>query len=127
MRIIKYRHLHIYTSNISFSDVPFTIIVPKIDVAAVEPERLGEFLLEHLVPGVALNTFHVEDVFGNLNRHQVVFEQLNGLNESQWTINGAKVLRTAVLGSRLSAIFIDGVLGDRKAAFSKRNIQEANR
>lgn len=98
-----------------------------MDVVAVEPDRLAEFLLEHLVPGVALSTFHEEDVFGNLNRHQVVFEQLDGLNESQWTLNGAKVLRTAVLGNRLSAIFIDGVLGDRKAAFSKRNIQEANR
>lgn len=98
-----------------------------MDAAVVEPERLAEFLLEHLVPGEALSTFHQEDVFGNMNHHQVVFEQLNGLNESQWTLNGAKVLRTAVLGSRLSAIFIDGVLGDRKAAFSKRNIQEANR
>lgn len=96
-------------------------------MTAVEPDRLAEFLLEHLVPGEALSTFHVEDVFGNLNRHQVVFEQLNGVNESQWTLNGAKILRTAVLGSRLSAIFIEGVLGDRKAAFSKRNIQEANR
>lgn len=101
-------------------------MVPKIDAEHIEPERCAEFLLEHLVPGVALSTFNDEDVYGNLNGHAIVFEPLqNGQNESQWLLNGVKVLRTAVLGGRLSAVFIDGVLGgDRKAAFAKRNIQE---
>lgn len=112
---------------IFFSDVPFTIIVPKIDIKNIETERLKEFLLEHLVPGVACSTFNEEDIYGNLNKHEIVFEKLDKVNESQWTLNGFKILRTAVLNDKLSAIFIDGVLGDRKAAFSKRNIHETNR
>lgn len=84
-------------------------------------------MLEHLVPGVAFSTFNEEDLYGNLNKHKIVFEKLDTVNESQWTLNGFKILRTAVLNDKLSAIFIDGVLGDRRTAFSKRNIQEANR
>lgn len=83
-------------------------------------------MLEHLVPGVAFSTFNEEDVYGNLNKHKIVL-RLSTVNESQWTLNGFKILRTAVLNDKLSAIFIDGVLGDRRTAFSKRNIQEANR
>lgn len=108
------------------SDLPFTIVVPKIDADHIELDRCSEFLLEHLVPGVALSTFNDEDVYGNLNGNPIVFQLLqNGQNESQWLLNGVKVLRTALLGSRLSAVFIDGLLGgDRKSAFAKRNIQE---
>lgn len=107
--------------------MPFTIIVPKVDIQTIEKERLTEFLLEHLVPGVAFSTFNEEDVYGNLNKHEIVFEKMDQVNESQWTLNGFKILRTAVLNDRLSAIFIDGILGDRRTAFSKRNIHETNR
>lgn len=126
---IYYRTKRTNIKKISFifSDVPFTIIVPKVDINTIETERLKEFMLEHLVPGVAFSTFNEEDVYGNLNKHKIVFEKLDTVNESQWTLNGFKILRTAVLNDKLSAIFIDGVLGDRRTAFSKRNIQEANR
>lgn len=115
-------------------DLPFTIIVPKLDTDQIHPDRrTAAFLLEHLIPGVAFSTFDDEDEYGNLVGHRIAFAKLHGQNESQWTLNGVRILRTAVLGSRLSAIFIDGSLpqvvsggeeADPKAAFAKRNIQE---
>lgn len=79
------------------------------------------------MPGEALNTFNEDDVYGNGNKHEIVFKQVDKINESLWTLNGFKILRTAILNDKCSIIFIDGVLGDRKAAFSKRNIQENNK
>lgn len=49
-----------------------------------------------------------------------------GSKESVWTINLVKILRTERVKDNLSVIYIDGYLGDRKNAFSKRNIQEKN-
>lgn len=93
----------------------------------MEKERLKEFLLEHLIPGEALNMFNEDDVFGNCNKHEIVFKRIDKSNESLWALNGHTILRTAILNDKSSVIFIDGVLGDRKAAFSKRNIQENNK
>lgn len=95
---------------------------------SVEKERLREFLLEHLVPGEALHTFNEEDVYGNCNKRPIAFKYVDKDNESQWTLNGFKILRTAILNEKSSVIYIDGILGDRKATtFSKRNIQETNK
>lgn len=84
-------------------------------------------MLEHLIPGEAFITFNDEDVYGNANKHEIVFKKLDKVNESMWTLNGFKIMRTAALTDKLSLIFIDGMLGDRKAGFAKRNIQETNR
>lgn len=83
--------------------------------------------MEHLIPGEAFNTFNEEDIYGNCNQHEIVFKHVNKGNESIWTLNGFTILRTAVLNEKSSVIYIDGVLSDRKAGFSKRNIQETNR
>lgn len=112
---------------IYYTETPFTIVAPKVDIKTIEKERLKEFLFEHLVPGEALNTFNEDDVYGNCNKHEIVFKQIDNINESLWTLNGFKILRTAILNDKSSVIFIDGILGDRKAAFSKRNIQETNK
>lgn len=88
---------------------------------------MSEFLLEHLIPGKAFDTFNEEDIYGNANKHPIIFKSVKNMNESQWTINGLKILRTTQVNDKLSAIYLDGFLGDRKGAFSKRNIQEHNR
>ena len=112
---------------------PFTFIVPKIDIKTIESDKesltLSDsiFMLEHIIPGVAFSTFNEEDLYGNMNGHDIVFEKLDTVNESKWTLNGFKILRTEVIDEMVSFIYIDGVLGDRKAPFSKRNIQETNR
>lgn len=98
--------------------------MPTIDVEHIEPNRVAQFLLEHLVPGVALNTFTSTDIYGNLNHNPIALAKMDIPNEHQWTLNGIEILSTDVLSSRLSAVFIDGILGDHKITFTKRNIQE---
>lgn len=107
--------------------MPFTIIIPKVNIKTIENERLKEFLFEHLIPGKALSVFNEDDVYGNCNKHEICLKKLKHVNESTWTVNGLKVIRTATLTSGSAAIHIDGVLSDRKMLFSKRNIQETNR
>ncbi len=107
--------------------MPFTIIIPKVNIKTIEKERLKEFLFEHLIPGKALSVFNEDDVYGNCNKHEICLKKLKHVNESTWTVNGLKVIRTATLTSGSAIIHIDGVLSDRKMLFSKRNIQETNR
>lgn len=104
--------------------MPFIIVVPQIDAKQIEPNRMFEFLLEHLLPGDAKDTFIDGGVCGNMNHNQIVFEKLRK-NENQWTMNGMRMLRTVVLNNLLTAVYIDGILGDDlKNSFAKRNIQE---
>lgn len=108
-------------------ELPYTLIAPKIDVKLIEKERLREFLLEHVVPGEALHIFNEEDVYGNCNKRPIAFKYVDKITESQWMLNGLKIMRTSIINERCSVIYVDGVLGDRKATFSKRNIQETNK
>uniref|UniRef100_A0A1B0CV68 Putative rap1-gtpase-activating protein rap1gap n=1 Tax=Lutzomyia longipalpis TaxID=7200 RepID=A0A1B0CV68_LUTLO len=109
-------------------DVPFTIIVPKVDTKSVDKDRLREFLLEHIIPGIAFQTFTDDDVYGNGNYHKLAFTKLQKDDEMQWFINGVKILRMEIINERMSVIFIDGFLGDKRSTtYSKRNIQETNR
>lgn len=58
------------------SDIPFTLIVPKIDVRTIEKPRLKEFMLEHMVPGRVFDNYADEEnssSFGNGNGHKIVF------------------------------------------------------
>uniref|UniRef100_A0A1A9VH77 FAS1 domain-containing protein n=1 Tax=Glossina austeni TaxID=7395 RepID=A0A1A9VH77_GLOAU len=59
-------------------DIPFTLIIPKIDVRTIEKPRLKEFMLEHMIPGRVFNTYADEDnsSFGNSNGHKIVFRKL---------------------------------------------------
>ncbi|GAB0093513.1 uncharacterized protein DMENIID0001_086630 [Sergentomyia squamirostris] len=109
-------------------DIPFTIIVPKVDTKSVDKDRLREFLLEHIIPGIAFQTFTDDDVYGNGNYHKLIFTKLQKDDEMQWFINGVKILRMEIINERMSVIFIDGLLGDKRSTtYSKRNIQETNR
>lgn len=108
-------------------DLHFTVVVPSADISTINKERLKEFIFEHLIPGEAFTTFNEEDVYGNSNNHLVKFTHLNKNNESIWTLNDFKILRTAVLNKQCSVIYIDGVLGDKRTLFSKRNIHDNNR
>ncbi|XP_059617960.1 uncharacterized protein LOC132262650 [Phlebotomus argentipes] len=109
-------------------DIPFTIIVPKVDTKSVDKDRLKEFLLEHIIPGIAFQTFTDDDVYGNGNYHKLIFTKLQKDDEMQWFINGVKILRMEIINERMSVIFIDGLLGDKRSTtYSKRNIQETNR
>lgn len=109
------------------SDTPFTIIVPKVDTTAVPKDRQKEFVLEHMVPGVAFLSFSEDDVYGNELLHKIEFTREQADGQMMWSINGVKILRMEIINERLSVIFIDGVLGDKKGTFAKRNIQETNR
>ncbi|XP_055712868.1 uncharacterized protein LOC129807546 [Phlebotomus papatasi] len=109
-------------------DIPFTIIVPKVDTKSVDKNRLREFLLEHIIPGIAFQTFTDDDIYGNGNYHKLMFTKLQKDDEMQWFINGVKILRMEIINDRMSVIFIDGLLGDKRSTtYSKRNIQETNR
>lgn len=108
-------------------DIPFTIIVPKVDAKTVDKERLKEFILEHIVPGVAFQSFSEDDVYGNENLHKVEFTRQQADGQMTWSINSVKILRMEIINDKMSVIFIDGVLGDKKGTFAKRNIQETNR
>lgn len=111
----------------SVVDLQFTVVVPNVDIATIEKSQIKEFIFEHLIPGEAFNTFNEEDVYGNCNNHAIKFTHLGKSNESVWTLNGFKILRTSVLNKQCSVIYVDGVLGDKKSLFSKRNIQDSNR
>lgn len=101
--------------------------MPSVDIATIDKDRLREFIFEHLILGEAFNTFNEEDVYANGNKHAIKFTHLGKFNESIWTLNDLKILRTAVLNKQCSVIYIDGVLGDKKTLFSKRNIHDNNR
>lgn len=109
-------------------DVPFTVIVPSVDIASIGREELREFVQEHLIIGEAFSTFNEDDVYGNCNNRALKFTHMgNKFNESVWTLNDRNITRTAVLNKHCSIIYIDGVLGDKKTLFSKRNIHDNNR
>lgn len=109
------------------TEIPFTIIVPKVDAKNVDKERLKEFILEHLVPGIAFQAFNEDDVYGNANHHKLDFAKQQKDGQMLWSINNVKILRMEIINDKMSVIFIDGILGDKKGTFSKRNIQETNR
>lgn len=108
-------------------DLEFTVVVPSVDISTINKDRLKEFIFEHLIPGKAFTTFNEEDLYGNTNNHLIKFTHLNKYNESIWALNDLKILRTAVLNKQCSVIYIDGVLGDKRTLFSKRNIHDNNR
>ncbi|XP_055376578.1 uncharacterized protein LOC129608849 [Condylostylus longicornis] len=103
-------------------DVPFTIIVPKIDVASIEKTRLKDLALEHLIPGIAFGEFNTDELYGNMHGHKIQFNHV----DLRWTLNGLKVIQKIKFNENLTVIFVDGILADKKSAFSKRNIQEHN-
>lgn len=109
------------------TDLQFTVVIPPVDISTINKERLKEFIFEHIIPGEAFTTFNEEDLYGNSNNHLIKFTHLNKFNESIWTLNDHKILRTAVLNKQCSAIYVDGVLGDKRTLFSKRNIHDNNR
>ncbi|KAH8281613.1 hypothetical protein KR054_001771 [Drosophila jambulina] len=115
------------------SDIPYTLIVPKIDVRSIEKPRLKEFMLEHLVPGRIFDSYSTvsgkeepEESFGNGNGHKIVFRKLEKSHNNVWLLNGQQILHKLRINENLMAIAIDGYLGDRKSPYSKRNIQETN-
>lgn len=108
-------------------DLGFTVVIPTVDISTINKDRLKEFIFEHLIPGEAFTTFNEEDLYGNSNNHVIKFTHLSKYNESIWTLNDFKILRTAVLNKQCSVIYIDGVLGDKRTLFSKRNIHDNNR
>lgn len=93
----------------------------------MDKERLKEFILEHMVPGIAFQSFSEDDIYGNANRHKVEFGKQQKDGQMLWSINNVKILRMEIINERMSVIFVDGVLGDKKGTFAKRNIQETNR
>lgn len=102
--------------------------MPNVDIASIDREKLREFILEHLVIGEAFSTFNEDDVYGNCNKRAVRFTHMGDkFNESIWTLNDHNITRTAVLNKQCSVIYIDGMLGDKKTLFSKRNIHDNNR
>ncbi|XP_055916898.1 uncharacterized protein LOC129949455 [Eupeodes corollae] len=107
-------------------EIPFTLIIPKIDVRTIDKPRLKEFMLEHIVPGKAFDTFTDEDHYGNGNGHKITFRKLEKSHSNQWLLNGFQIVHKQRLSDNLIAILIDGYLGDRKSPYSKRNIQETN-
>lgn len=109
------------------TDLEFTVVVPSVDISTINKDRLKEFIFEHLIPGEAFTTFNEEDLYGNSNNHMIKFTHLSKHNESIWALNDLKILRTAVLNKQCSVIYIDGVLGDKRTLFSKRNIHDNNR
>lgn len=123
---------------ISLADIPFTLIIPKIDVRTIEKPRLKEFMLEHMVPGRALENYADEDAstaatatsstsYGNGNGHKIVFRKLEkSPNNVIWLLNGFQILHRVRINDNLVALAIDGYLGDRKSPYSKRNIQEGS-
>lgn len=113
----------------SIAEMPFTIIVPKlkVDLKTVSKDRLKEFILEHVVPGVAFQSFSEDDLYGNENLHKMEFARQQKDGQMMWSINGVKILRMEIINDKLSVIFIEGALGDKKGNFAKRNIQETNR
>lgn len=111
----------------SLPATPFTIIVPKVDTKTVNKDRLKEFILEHVVPGMAFQSFSEDDIYGNENLHKMEFTRQQKDGQIMWSLNGVKILRMEIINSKLSVIFIDGVLGPKKGAYAKRNIQETNR
>lgn len=119
--------MYIDDDDNSIPETPFTIIIPKVDTKAVnkDKERLKDFILEHVVPGVAFQSFSEDDVYGNENQHKMEFTRQQKDGQMMWSINAVKILRMEIINERLSVIFIEGVLGDDKK--SKRNIQETNR
>lgn len=133
-KLIKYfRFSNTFVSSLSFfvnqtfQDLEFTVVIPTVDISTINKDRLKEFIFEHLIPGEAFTTFNEEDLYGNSNNHVIKFTHLSKYNESIWTLNDFKILRTAVLNKQCSAIYIDGVLGDKRTLFSKRNIHDNNR
>lgn len=116
------------------ADIPYTLIVPKIDVRNIEKPRLKEFMLEHLVPGKIYDSYsgvgnskEEEESFGNGNGHKIVFRKLEKSHNNVWLLNGQQILYKLRINENLMAIAIDGYLGDRKSPYSKRNIQETNK
>ncbi|XP_023302703.2 uncharacterized protein LOC111684736 [Lucilia cuprina] len=111
-------------------DIPFTLIIPKIDVRTIEKPRLKEFMLEHMVPGRAFDNYADEEnssSFGNGNGHKIVFRKLEkSPNNVVWLLNGFQILHRVRINDNLIALAIDGYLGDRKSPYSKRNIQESS-
>ncbi|XP_037815068.1 uncharacterized protein LOC119605823 [Lucilia sericata] len=111
-------------------DIPFTLIIPKIDVRTIEKPRLKEFMLEHMVPGRAFDNYADEEnssSFGNGNGHKIVFRKLEkSPNNVVWLLNGFQILHRVRINDNLIALAIDGYLGDRKSPYSKRNIQEGS-
>ncbi|SPP79988.1 Hypothetical predicted protein [Drosophila guanche] len=114
-------------------DIPYTLIVPKIDVRTIEKPRLKEFMLEHLVPGKLFDSYsgvanskEEEESYGNGNGHKIVFRKLEKSHNNVWLLNGQQILYKLRINENLMAIGIDGYLGDRKSPYSKRNIQETN-
>ncbi|XP_073827093.1 uncharacterized protein [Musca autumnalis] len=115
-------------------DIPFTLIIPKIDVRTIEKPRLKEFMLEHMVPGRAFDNYADEDSaaspsasYGNGNGHKIVFRKLEkSPNNVVWLLNGFQILHRVRINDNLIALAIDGYLGDRKSPYSKRNIQEGS-
>ncbi|XP_037957163.1 uncharacterized protein LOC119687063 [Teleopsis dalmanni] len=111
----------------SKKDIPFTLIIPKMDLRTIEKPRLKEFMLEHLIPGKAFDDYHGdEDTYGNANGHKIVFRKLEKSHNNVWLLNGFQILHKLRINENLTAIAIDGYLGDRKSPYSKRNIQETN-
>lgn len=117
----------LFYQNVCLLDLQFTVIVPSVDITTINKERLKDFVFEHLIPGEAFTTFNEEDLYGNSNNHLIKFTHLAKSNESIWQLNDHKILRTAAVNKQCSAIFIDGVLGDKRTLFSKRNIHDNNR
>ncbi|XP_075153455.1 uncharacterized protein LOC142227028 [Haematobia irritans] len=116
-------------------DIPFTLIIPKIDVRTIEKPRLKEFMLEHMVPGRAFDNYADEESssvassssYGNGNGHKIVFRKLEkSPNGVVWLLNGFQILHRVRINDNLIALAIDGYLGDRKSPYSKRNIQEGS-
>lgn len=111
------------------SDVPFTIIIPKVNFD-IDDEKLIDFLDEHIIPGVKIAVLNDNDVYGNLNGNTIIVKNTHSEHQTQSSLNDIKVLRIiSDANENLSIVFIDGFISedDRKNNFAKRNIQETNR
>ena len=107
--------------------MPFTIIVPKInfDISSLDQNKLIEFVLEHIIPGVQLKLLKSGKNFGTMNHNTI---SIKNLSPERWTVNDVNVLKfTSIPSRQISFIEIDGYLNERKNSYAKRNIQEHNR
>lgn len=122
-------------------DIPFTLIIPdRLDRVALEGSepRAREFLLEHVIPGVALTELKDGTVYGNLNQRAVGVNLtcVNMLIGYALQYGGghqeANVVARQNVSDAVTVVFIEGNLTDNSKAINtnklnKRNIQENNR
>ena len=128
-QLFLYSHCHSNgESHFSFfSEVPFTLIIPKdIDVNEDDTEKVKEFLFEHIIPGAKT---HGVNWYGNLNGNKVTFDYTCADELIVQRINQKEdILRTDSIDDNMQIIYIESNLLEKDSnRFNKRNIQENNR